>query len=83
MIASMRRDAHSVGTSPWQRNHVVPHGAPHGDGTGRGRRASSDGPGLDAHRHAMGVDERQYPLEQLAIDALLDQQAVVVHRRQR
>ena len=37
------------------------------------------GSGLDRQRPAVGVDEREHPLPQLALDALLDQVPVVVH----
>ena len=58
----------------------MPHGGPHGDGTGNGRKRVERRPGLDVHRQPVRVDERQDPLEQLAVDALLDQSTVVVHR---
>ncbi len=48
----------------------------HGQGSQRVERRS----GLDVHRQLVGVDEGQDPLEQLAVDPVLDQSTVVVHR---
>ena len=79
-MASTRRDDHSAGTSPRQRNHVVPHGGPHRDGTGKRPQTVERRTGLDGQRHSMRVDERKNPLDELTIDALLDQNTVVVHR---
>ena len=42
--ASTRRPDHAAGTSPVNRNHVVPHGGPQRSPTANGARSSSDGP---------------------------------------
>ena len=42
--ASTRRPDHDAGTSPVNRNHVVPHGGPHRAPTANGATSSSDGP---------------------------------------
>ena len=79
--ASTRRPAHAAGTSPVKRNHVVPHGGPHRPPTANGAEVVERRPGLDVEGAALGVHERQHALGQLPGDPLLDQLAVVVHRR--
>ena len=60
-------------------NQVVAHGAPHGLPDGERFEVVEVGPGRDRQRTAVGVDEREHTLPQLALDALLDQIPVVEH----
>ena len=79
--ASTRRPDHAAGTSPVNRNHVVPHGGPHRAPTANGASVVERRPRLDGERAALGVDERQHALGQLPRDPLLDELTVVVHGR--
>ena len=68
------------GTSPVRRNHVVPHGGPQRPPTANGASASRLGPASTRERPPLRVHEREHALGQLAVDPLLEQLAVVVHR---